>query len=208
MYDALIFDVDGTLWNPTSTCVKAWNKVLIDLGEKSKISQSDLQAVTGLPSVDCVRRLLPEVLKKHKDLVDRINKAEEIFIKKDGGDLYDGVPDAIINLSQKFNIYLISNCQSQYLLDFIEYSGLKSSLSGYDCNGMSNEPKHKMINAMVQKYQLQNPVYIGDTSYDQEACLKANVPFVHASYGFHSNLDEANSFQSLIEIIDYFNQQA
>jgi len=23
MYDALIFDVDGTLWNTTSTCVKA-----------------------------------------------------------------------------------------------------------------------------------------------------------------------------------------
>ena len=37
---------------------------------------------------------------------------------------------------------------------------------------------------ITRDYHLTSPVYVGDTLGDYQACRKAGVPFVFASYGF------------------------
>ena len=44
--------------------------------------------------------------------------------------------------------------------------------------------KAENISLISEKYHLQSPVYVGDTMGDYQACRKAGVPFIFASYGF------------------------
>ena len=39
---------------------------------------------------------------------------------------------------------------------------------------------------IAETYNLKNPVYVGDTMGDYNACQKAGVPFIFADYGFGS----------------------
>ncbi len=203
-YDAIIFDIDGTLWDANTTCAKAWRSVLKAKGEDLIITKDDIGAVTGKPFDECVRTVLPELCKKYPDLITELNQAEQVAIAKHGGQLYQGVPDAIIALSKKYKIFLLSNCQEQYLYDFIQFSGLKDVLTGYDCNGIAKAPKEQMLQAMITKYNLQNPVYVGDTELDYKACQKAQVPFLYAAYGFGQvNNPKVLSFECLQGIASY-----
>ena len=36
----------------------------------------------------------------------------------------------------------------------------------------------------MKKNFLENPVYVGDTKGDAEACMEAGIPMVYAAYGF------------------------
>src|SRR5689334_17873773 len=55
--DALIFDLDGTLWDTTETCALAWNDVLVRLGvDHRPMTADDVRAVTGQPHAEAIRR--------------------------------------------------------------------------------------------------------------------------------------------------------
>ena len=53
-------------------------------------------------------------------------------------------------------------------------------------NGLSFQMQAKAENimALVKKHHLHAPVYVGDTKGDFEACQKAGVDFIFASYGY------------------------
>ncbi|MGN1103006.1 MAG: hypothetical protein ACI4RG_12485 [Huintestinicola sp.] len=40
------------------------------------------------------------------------------------------------------------------------------------------------IRLLMKKYSCKNAVYVGDTDGDCSAAFKADIPFVHAAYGF------------------------
>ncbi|MFQ9344755.1 MAG: HAD family hydrolase [Coprococcus sp.] len=44
--------------------------------------------------------------------------------------------------------------------------------------------KNESIRLLMERNHLQDVVYVGDTSGDFDACQKADVPFIYASYGF------------------------
>ena len=52
------------------------------------------------------------------------------------------------------------------------------------CFGQTQVPKNESIRLLMERNHLQDVVYVGDTSGDFDACQKADVPFIYASYGF------------------------
>ena len=59
-------------------------------------------------------------------------------------------------------------------------------ITDYLCPGISGQAKAENIMTLVEKHHLHAPVYVGDTKGDFEACQKAGVDFVFASYGYGS----------------------
>ncbi len=51
-FDALVFDLDGTLWDATEACAIGWNDSLRSLQIDQKITVGDFRRVVGKPTPD------------------------------------------------------------------------------------------------------------------------------------------------------------
>ncbi len=158
MYDSIIYDLDGTLWNAASITRMSWNEVLKEFLLNKVLSDEDIQSVTGKPQEECVDSLLPGLLAKHPDLMENLTINEEKAIRKHGGVLYDGVREGISELSGKYDLFIVSNCLDWYLKLFLKFSGLEEYFKGHDCFGASRVEKYVMLKRMIGKYDLKKPV--------------------------------------------------
>ena len=64
-----------------------------------------------------------------------------------------------------------------------------------------------VIRLILERNGLKNPVYVGDTQGDYEACKKADVPFIWAAYGFGRPEDEKYfaKIEKFCQLEDYLN---
>ena len=69
---------------------------------------------------------------------------------------------------------------------------------------MTGHGKGENLKMMVEKHQIQRPLYIGDTQGDCNACRFAGVPFIHAAYGMGQvdrQVPRIERFADLLELI-------
>ncbi|MBU0661064.1 HAD family hydrolase [Patescibacteria group bacterium] len=203
-FDSIIFDIDGTLWDATRASARGWNKATKSLGIKKKVTDKDVKKVAGAPFEICVEYTYPGLQKNHPTLLDTVSACELNVIKKEGGDCYVGVKTGIEALAKKYDIYLVSNCQDWYLSTFLEHCDIVQYISGMDCNGLSGLPKDQMLIRMKEKYDLQHPVYVGDTAGDELSAKNAGIDFMYVSYGFGDAEQYVAKFNSFEKLTTYF----
>lgn len=205
--DAIVFDLDGTLWNASVASAKGYSMALAKLDIDKKITPKQIEGVSGKPNEECIKILLPGLIGKYPALPDQLDKYEIGIIKSEGGKFYDGVIEGIPKLASEYKLFIVSNCQAWYLDLFLELSNLKKYLIGFDCNGTSGQPKNEMLLNIKSNYSLNNPVYIGDTAGDENAANLANMEFIHVSYGFGKTKNETKKFDSFTTLLDYFSSK-
>lgn len=186
MYDAIIFDLDGTLWDASEPCAAGWNRALQMAGyDHLTVTADDIRRVSGMPFDECVAALFSEVPDLDMDsLAAQIDIEERAELHQRGGKLYPGVAKGLPELAAYCPLFLISNCQDWYLERFWQHSGLKGWFRDGDCHGSSGMPKAEMIARMCERHALASVIYIGDTASDQQAAFSAGAAFGLAEYGF------------------------
>jgi phosphoglycolate phosphatase len=202
--DSIIFDIDGTLWDACSASAQGWNNGLKELDIGNKVTANDIRNVAGHTFRESVEILCPGLIFQYPNLGDILEKSEIEAIRNSGGVFYDGVIDGIQRLAAAYRIFIVSNCQEWYLRILLDRAGIEKLVEGYDCNGLSNLPKGRMLARLKNKYSLENPVYIGDTASDEEATQLAGMEFIHAGYGFGSPKNNPRSFDSFSSLTNYF----
>lgn len=185
-FDSIIFDLDGTLWDSTANVAIAWQAAKEEVNYIQKdITQQDVQGITGLTYTHIFEKLFPYLdNEKREAFKARASKNELRMLNECGGELYEGIEEVLSYLSKKYQLFIVSNCQSGYIETFFRHSGLEHYFQGHQCYGTKGKPKYENIQDIVADHQLAAPVYIGDTQADYEATVKAGVPFVFAAYGF------------------------
>jgi phosphoglycolate phosphatase len=202
-YDAVIFDIDGTLWDASPVSADGWNSGLAELGIDRRVSTAGIRSVTGNPYEVCVDILLPGLRLDYPGLVQTLNDCEMAAIKSRGGEFFDGAIEGIRGLSPDFKIFLMSNCQEWYLDLFLGFSGIAPLLTGFDCYGASGLPKDRMLRRMKETYRLGDPVYVGDTAGDETGARLAGIGFIHVSWGFGQPEGDTKSVGSFRELVEY-----
>ena len=202
-HDAVIFDIDGTLWNASQASATGWNAGLARLGIDIEITVEQIESVAGNPYEKCVDILLPGLREKFPDLLETLNDCEVEVVKSVGGTFYAGVLEGMQTVAGSHRIFLVSNCQDWYMKLFLQFSGMKPILTGYDCHGMSGQPKHEMFARLISRFGLIKPVYVGDTVGDEKAARLAGIDFIHAAYGFGSPIARTVSYQSFPAIVKH-----
>lgn len=184
-YD-IIFDVDGTLWDTTDICARAWNAAITDNSDISPDLTADrLRALFGKPMDVIFAALFPGVGREERDaLAVKCCEYEALFLDREKVPLYEGVAGTVKALSEKTGLYIVSNCQKGYIESFLKNSGLGPYFTDFMCYGDTLAQKDETMRRLIEKRGLKNPVYVGDTGGDAEASRRAGVPFVYASYGF------------------------
>lgn len=184
--DSIIFDVDGTLWDSTDVVAKAWTDYLrqkeqIDL----TITAGQLKTLFGKPLAEIAALVFPEYPENEQlRLIDGCCKAEHALLHITGAPLYEDLEKALQILSAQYPLYIVSNSQCGYIELFLEKTGFAKYFQGHLCNGDTGLDKGSNIRQIADQNGLKDPVYVGDTMGDFEACRKAGVPFVLAEYGF------------------------
>lgn len=86
--EAILFDLDGTMWNATSGILKTWNQVVANYPEcrKELISSEELSGCFGLPMTEIADRLFPDVTQeKQQMLMDECCVLENQYLSEHGG---------------------------------------------------------------------------------------------------------------------------
>lgn len=184
--DALIFDVDGTLWDSTEKVAVAWRQVCEREGVPSDmITPERLKKEFGKTLEDIGFSLFPFLPKEEAVRVTALAcDLENEYLLENPPSLYPGVKEVFRILSQKMPLFIVSNCQAGYIEVLLETTDLTPYVKDHLCPGDTGEAKAANIRRIVEKHHLKNAVYVGDTMGDYRAVKEAGLPFIFASYGF------------------------
>ena len=186
--DSILFDLDGTLWDSIDGILVTWNRVISKYpGLRPPIDRAEQKSLMGLQMNEIAERLFPSASSScQKALMDECIEAENQYLSIRGGVLYPNVESTLTQLRKNHGTYIVSNCQSGYIEAFLKAHKLESLFDGFLCYGDTGNGKGQNIQAVIQRYELCAPVYVGDTQGDQTSAAFAGIPFIYASYGFGS----------------------
>lgn len=186
MKRGIIFDVDGTLWDSTEVVAKGYNMVISELGGKYPLVDSEkLMTVFGKTMLGIGRVLFPEETDEEKlALMERCIEMEFVAMDAEHPAAYPGLEDTLKQLVPDYSLYIVSNCPSGYIERFLDFTGLEKYFEGHLCPGDTGKVKADNIRMIVEQYQLDEAVYLGDTLLDKQSSDEAGVRFIHAAYGF------------------------
>lgn len=190
--DALVFDLDGTLWETSDVCAAGWNRAVAALGIRAReVTPDDLRAVAGLSHLDAVRRVFPELPEPEIERISELSQVEDNrALAVSGGTLFAGVSELVPALARDLRLFVVSNCQSGYIEVFFATSGLGAHFTDFECWGNTGHSKAENLAAVIARNGLRAPWFVGDTESDRSAARANGVYFVHAAYGFGRVLDQ------------------
>lgn len=186
MIDSIIFDLDGTLWDSTDVVAKAWNCVIAEETDLDlRVTGDDLKNLFGRLLEDIAAVIFAEEPKeRQQELIDLCCQEQHRALLRNPGFVYERLEDTLKILSEKYRLFIVSNCQAGYIEVFLKSTGLSRYFEGHLCPGDTAKPKASNIKTIMDTYELKSPVYVGDTVGDFQASKEAGLPFIFASYGF------------------------
>lgn len=87
-------------------------------------------------------------------------------------------------MSKDYDLFIVSNCQKGYIEAFLEYYKLNDLFMDFECSGNTGLNKEKNIKKIIDRNNLNNSIYIGDTYTDYISSKNNNIRFIYSKYGF------------------------
>ena len=203
---AIFFDLDGTLWDALIPITEAWNKAMKENNLNYSFSLETIKSFMGLTPKETAPLAFKDVsLEKGLEYFALCLKEEIQYLQINPGKLYPHEEEILKVLSNKYPLFIISNSDKGYIEDYLKAYKFDKYFKGHVCAGDTNLEKWENISLVKNKYDYKDVIYVGDTKKDFLESKKANVNFIHASYGF-GKIDESvlkiNSLQELPNLVE------
>ena len=204
----VFFDLDGTLWAPHSVVLPAFRQVFLELGSLVPADETLLDTL-GYPIDEIWLRLLPESDAATRELANHMmGRAEMALIAAGWGSPFSGVANTLAALSSAgCALYILSNCQSEYLQVVPDALGIGQYFTGRFCaGGFPGLSKAEILAKVLPTVQLPAAM-IGDRWHDIAAGKQNGLLAIGCSYGLgrDQELAEADSlirsFPELLSIL-------
>lgn len=213
--EAMIFDMDGTLFQTETVLIPAYNRVFEQLRAeglyKSETPDSSLiLGSLGMLLTDIWLRVMPDASPAAQDRANVLllqYQLEELDNK--GGELYPRVLETLVALHRRgVRLFVASNGLEAYVKGVVASMGLNYLFEGlYSAGEYQTQSKVELVRMLLEEYDLENAWMVGDRSSDVEAG-KGNHLFVvgcsYADFGSSKELNEADiviaTFADLLEL--------
>lgn len=189
MFDGLLFDLDGTLWDSVDAICISWRRVLERRAPElaGLMTRENVTSCMGMLLPDIVKKVLPDLPPEQvQPVLKELLEEENAYVAVHGGVLYPQVPETLELLARDYPLCIVSNCQAGYIEAFFQAHGLERYFADYENPGRTGKAKADNIALVAARNGMKHPLYIGDTQGDYNAASAAGVPFLHAAYGFGS----------------------
>ena len=201
MKNSILFDLDGTLWEVIESTYKSVN-IIANKYSLKEISRETICKVFGLNKEESAKLYFPYMeLNESIKLTDEIAVINIENLKKNGGNVYPNVKEVLSILSEKFDLYIVSNTSEiEYIRAFLKSANVKEYFKDYIAASSLNISKTDAIKKVIADNKIEKAVYVGDTRIDLEAAYKNNIPFVYAKYGFGKSINTNYSINEINEL--------
>ena len=182
---ALIFDLDGTLWDAVETIAPAWNAYLEGRGIELRMTPDDCRACCGKTLPEIAAMLFPAAEPAWREaVIEGCCDAECVPLAREGGRLYPGLEEVLETLRRDYFLAVVSNCGLGYIEAFFSGNRTGRFFDDYENAARTGLSKGENIRLVMERNGIERAVYVGDTEGDRQAALRAGVPFIHAAYGY------------------------
>lgn len=200
---AILFDLDGTLWNALDTITEAWNKAMKEHNLKYSFSLETMKSFMGLTPKETAPLAFKDVdLNKGLEYFVLCLNEEIKYLRVRPGKLYEDEEEVLKELSKHYPLFIVSNSDKGYIEDYLNAYDFNKYFKDHVCAGDTDLEKWQNILYIKNKYQLEEIIYVGDTKKDLNESIKAGVKFIHASYGFGEIEEEVLKISKLRELPD------
>lgn len=207
--DSIIFDLDGTLWDASKTATKALNETLRQFGNHNNVlDEKTIRSFSGLKIKIIFEKYFDFIQEQdHEEFIELYQTNEKDLMKVFGGDLFPHVKKTLAALSREYKLFIVSNCLTGYIENFIGFHKLQNLFADFESSGNTGLPKSENIKLITGRNNLKNSIYVGDTQWDYEAAQKAKVPFIYAAYGFGQVNNPDQKINDILELEQLFIKQ-
>lgn len=189
MNKAIIFDLDGTLLQTHFHSCHAAHQTLRALGLPD-VPDALVMRYIGEPADVFLRAIAPG----YQDLAafERLFDANEQAALRRVGTLFDGVPELLQQLAERgYQLAICSNGSREYVETALATTGIRTYFSRLVCAG-EYSGKAAAVAAMINEWNSELAVVVGDRVHDMDAARANGVPFIAAAYGYGgAEMDEA-----------------
>ncbi len=200
--DSLIFDMDGTLWDAVDSYCQIWDITFEQCGVKREAVTRDLlMKYMGRHLEDITAALAPE-MSDCEDFLERLNTNERTMMPVLSGRFYPAVQETIQTLAKGRKLFMVSNCGSHGLENFIDLAGIRPYITEALSHGGTGLPKDKNIADLIARYKLNTPYYVGDTQGDSDAAHAAGAKMIFCAYGFGKVTNAEHSIDSFAQLAE------
>ena len=186
MKKGILFDLDGTLWDSSELVITAWNRCIREKTDrKEQFTAADMRGFMGKTMEDIAALMFPDMPENERIHILHMCEAEEqAYLSDHHPVLYPYEKEVMEKLAESYTLAVVSNSQDGYVQIYLGQCGFGSLFSDMECAGRTGKDKAYNIQLVMQRNNITNCIYVGDTQTDMLAAEKAGVPFVHAAYGF------------------------
>ena len=203
MKRAVVFDLDGTLWDATQQLTDYWNLIRQkELPGCRQITLPELQSWMGQGVRELAHSILPE--RPVDEWLERYLAylhGENDYLLEHGAQLYPDLRQTLQTLQkQDLQLMICSNCGLGYIEAFLAYAGCGDLICDSENPGRTGLTKAENIRLLLQRNHIDRAIYVGDTVKDKAAADGAGIPFVHARYGFGQVPEAACGIDTLTQL--------
>ena len=141
--DSIIFDLDGTLWSAIEGVCCAWKTILSKYPNITKVvTPKDMEGCMGLPINEIGKKLFPDLDEDFQmKLMKECCETEQVYLGEYGGMLFPELEETLKKLSEKYKLFIVSNCQDGYIQCFFKAHKLNKYFIDFECSGVTGLSK-------------------------------------------------------------------
>lgn len=213
--EAMLFDLDGTLFQTETLLLPAYHKTFDDLRAKGLFTgetppEERILGALGMLLEHIWERVMPnEQIATRQEADKLLIKYQVEGLQQGHGDLYTGVAETLQALHNKgIRLFVASNGLEDYVRHVIEAKGVAHLFEGlYSAGQYRTRSKVDLVKILLETHHIQSAWMVGDRSSDVEAGLQNNLTVAACDYaGFRESgeLEGAHiRIRSFAELLEY-----
>jgi phosphoglycolate phosphatase len=206
LFDAVVFDLDGTLVATDRFWVEAARegarRAFTELAiEHAMPTRDQWMSLVGMPLSSGFDALFPDLTREQRRVVYlRCIEEENRALKAGQAALLPGVESTLADLRERgVRLGIASNCGQDYLDTMMHELGLARFVEQARCLDTPRmQSKAAMVGDIVDTFGTRAAVMVGDRKGDRDAAWENGLPHVHLARGF-AQPDEDVACEAVIE---------